>query len=182
MLQAQNRHAISAKTTASGKDPAAKATPAGIEAAMAAPGAMSVMLWNRTSRSPIAFRRSPVVVLVCSAVVTAASLFRTRPRVDHLPGCSHGRQRRSQAQRGHNAGSGGGGEEGEVGGGSAGAAVAIGAEAPVAVAGQGDVGGHVGAQPHIVPISDAHVAARQHPVTVDKGAVGRVLVPDGRLT
>src|SRR5215813_14840823 len=74
MLQAQNRHAISAKTTASGRDPAAKATPAGIDAAMAAPGAMSVMLWNRTSRRPIALRRNPVVVSVRSVVATAASL------------------------------------------------------------------------------------------------------------
>src|SRR5262252_8851302 len=74
MLQAQNRHATSAKTTASGRDPAAKATPAGIDAAMAAPGAMSVMLWNVTSRRPIALRRNPVVVSVCSVVATAASL------------------------------------------------------------------------------------------------------------
>src|SRR5947207_5585011 len=59
MLDAQNRHAISANTTESGSEPPAKATPAGIEAAIAAPGAMSVMLWNRTSRSPMAPRRSP---------------------------------------------------------------------------------------------------------------------------
>src|SRR5690242_580912 len=74
MLQAQNRHAISANTTASGRGPAAKATPAGIDAAMAAPGAMSVMLWNRTSRRPIALRRNPVVVSARSVVATAASL------------------------------------------------------------------------------------------------------------
>src|SRR5215510_4382611 len=72
MLQAQNRHAISAKTTASGKDPAAKATPAGIDAAMEAPGAMSVMLWNRTSRRPIALRRNQVVVSARYVVATAA--------------------------------------------------------------------------------------------------------------
>jgi len=39
MLTAQNRHAISAKTTESGSEPPAKATPAGIDAAIAAPGA-----------------------------------------------------------------------------------------------------------------------------------------------
>jgi hypothetical protein len=44
MLDAQSRHAIRANTTDSGSDPPAKATPAGIEAAIAAPGAMSVML------------------------------------------------------------------------------------------------------------------------------------------
>jgi hypothetical protein len=64
MLQAQNKHAISAKTTDCGNDPPANSTPAGIDAAMAAPGAMSVMLWNRTSRSPMAFRRRPVDVSV----------------------------------------------------------------------------------------------------------------------
>ncbi len=57
MLHAENRHAIRANTTASGSAPPAKATPAGIEAATAAPGAMSVMLWNRTSRRPTASRR-----------------------------------------------------------------------------------------------------------------------------
>src|SRR5712691_7240088 len=62
MLQAQKRHAIRAKITESGSDPPANATPAGIDAAMAAPGAMSVMLWKRTSRRPIASRRSPVDV------------------------------------------------------------------------------------------------------------------------
>src|SRR5215469_5832394 len=74
MLQAHGRHAISAKTTASGSDPPANATPAGIDAAMAAPGAMSVMLWNKTSRRPIAFRRRPGPVLVSAVVATAASL------------------------------------------------------------------------------------------------------------
>src|SRR5215467_195169 len=69
MLTAQNRHAISAKTTASGSAPPAKATPAGIDAAIAAPGAMSVMLWNVTSRRPMAFRRRPVVVSLAVSVV-----------------------------------------------------------------------------------------------------------------
>src|SRR5215470_1142915 len=151
MLQAQNKHAISAKTTASGSDPAAKATPAGIEAAMAAPGAMSVMLWNRTSRSPIAFRRRPVVVLVCSAVATAASLFRTRPRVITAGMVSRQAAKKPGPTRAKRSGSGeavvraeqwfgrSGGSGGAVvraerrwsGGGSAGTAVAVGAEAPV---------------------------------------------------
>jgi hypothetical protein len=59
MHQAQSRHATRAKTTASGSEPPASAAPAGIEAAMAAPGAMSVIDWNSTSRRPIALRRSP---------------------------------------------------------------------------------------------------------------------------
>jgi len=59
MLTAQNKQATRAKTTESGSEPPANATPAGMEAAMAAPGAMSVMLWNRTSRRPIASRRRP---------------------------------------------------------------------------------------------------------------------------
>ena len=61
MLTAQNKHATRANTTASGSEPAANATPAGMEAAIAAPGAISVMDWNRTSRSPMAFRRRPRV-------------------------------------------------------------------------------------------------------------------------
>jgi hypothetical protein len=59
MHQAHSRHATRAKTTDSGSEPAASAAPAGIEAAMAAPGAMSVIDWNSTSRRPIALRRSP---------------------------------------------------------------------------------------------------------------------------
>ena len=54
---ALNRQAMSAKTTASGSEPPAYAAPNGMDAAIAAPGAMSVMLWNRTSRSPIASLR-----------------------------------------------------------------------------------------------------------------------------
>src|SRR5437764_10898789 len=97
MLDAQNKQATRANTTASGSEPPAKATPAGIDAAMAAPGAMSVMLWNRTSRRPIAFRRSPVLVLVCSVVATAASL--DGPKRS-LPGCSHGRPGPGQTRPG----------------------------------------------------------------------------------
>jgi hypothetical protein len=60
MVQAVKRQATRASTTASGSAPPANATPAGIDAAIAAPGAMSVMLWKRTSRKPIASRLSPV--------------------------------------------------------------------------------------------------------------------------
>ena len=87
MLTAQSRHAISAKTTASGSAPPAKATPAGIDAAIAAPGAMSVMLWNVTSRRPMAFRRRPVVVVVA---VSVAILRPSQAGAESLPGCSHG--------------------------------------------------------------------------------------------
>ena len=59
MHQAESRHATSAKTTASGSAPPANAAPAGIDAAIAAPGAMSVIDWNSTSRKPIASRRRP---------------------------------------------------------------------------------------------------------------------------
>ena len=73
MLHAQNKQATRAKTTASGSEPPANATPAGIEAAMAAPGAMSVMLWNRTSRRPIASRRRPGAAGADSRTVMATS-------------------------------------------------------------------------------------------------------------
>src|SRR5215510_2660468 len=85
MLTAQNRQAISAKTTDSGSEPPAKATPAGIDAAIAAPGAMSVMLWNVTSRRPMAFRRRPVVVVVAVSAAIDAS----QAGAESLPGCSH---------------------------------------------------------------------------------------------
>lgn len=79
MLEAQNRQAMSANTTESGSAPPASTAPAGIEAAIAAPGAMSVMLWNSTSRSPMAFRRSPraagLEVLVSAASVIAIPPF-----------------------------------------------------------------------------------------------------------
>src|SRR5215469_6397265 len=72
MHHAQSRHATRAKITDRGSDPPANATPAGIDAAIAAPGAMSVMLWKRTSRSPIASLRRPVFV-VAGAVAVIAS-------------------------------------------------------------------------------------------------------------
>ena len=86
MLTAQNKQATRAKTTARGSEPPANATPAGIEAAMAAPGAMSVMLWNSTSRRPIALRRRPCVWVVVSLTAMAAS----GDLVPLLPRWSHG--------------------------------------------------------------------------------------------
>src|SRR5215468_7326152 len=73
METAQNRQATSAKTTDSGSEPPARAAPAGIDAAIAAPGAMSVMLWKRTSRSPIASLRRPVFVVAGAVAVIAVS-------------------------------------------------------------------------------------------------------------
>src|SRR5215475_2054969 len=67
---AQNRQATSANTTDSGREPPARAAPAGIDAAIAAPGAMSVMLWKRTSRSPIASRRRAGVAGMIWSVMT----------------------------------------------------------------------------------------------------------------
>src|SRR5215469_14117412 len=72
MLHAVKRHATSANTTARGSEPPANATPAGMDAAIAAPGAMSVMLWKRTSRRPIALDRSAVSATVAS--VTGGTL------------------------------------------------------------------------------------------------------------
>ncbi|MFF4349812.1 hypothetical protein [Streptomyces sp. NPDC001530] len=57
-----NRHAIRAISTDSSRLPPAKAAPDGMDAATAAAGAMAVMLWNNTSRSPMASRRSPGTV------------------------------------------------------------------------------------------------------------------------
>src|SRR5215831_15497006 len=160
-----------ANTTASGSDPPANATPAGIDAAMAAPGAMSVMLWNVTSRRPIALRRNPVVVSVCSVVATAASL--DGPKRS-LPGWSHGTPGPDQTSDATKCGD--LCAVRPVGGpGSAGAVVAVGAE--TLPPGQGDLGGDVRGQPHPVAVADAHVGARQHAVVVDIGAVGGVLVP-----
>src|SRR5262245_22374296 len=58
-LDAVSRQATRANTTDSGSDPPAIAAPAGIEAAIAAPGAMSVMPWKRASRRPMASLRRP---------------------------------------------------------------------------------------------------------------------------
>lgn len=53
---AVNRQATSATSTDSGRLPPANAAPDGIDAAMAAAGAIAVMLWKSTSRSPMASR------------------------------------------------------------------------------------------------------------------------------
>src|SRR5574341_919005 len=50
---------MSASTTPSGSEPPANGAPTMIENATAAAGAMWVMDWNSTSRSPIAERASP---------------------------------------------------------------------------------------------------------------------------
>ena len=55
---AANRQATIAMITDSGSAPPANAAPAGMDAAIAAPGAIAVMLWNSTSRRPTASRRS----------------------------------------------------------------------------------------------------------------------------
>src|SRR5213080_2351258 len=56
---ATSRHPISARMTASGSAPPANPAPAMIENATAAAGAMWVIDWNRTSRSPMASRARP---------------------------------------------------------------------------------------------------------------------------
>jgi hypothetical protein len=47
-----------ANTTASGSAPPARGDPKGIDAAIAAPGAMEQIDWNTTSRKPTALRSS----------------------------------------------------------------------------------------------------------------------------
>jgi len=64
-----NKLATSATTTARGSAPPAKPAPPGIDAAIAAPGAIAVMLWNRTSRNPIALRRRPSGSAFCMVVM-----------------------------------------------------------------------------------------------------------------
>src|SRR5690349_16804808 len=44
--------------------------------------------------------------------------------------------------------------------------------------GQGDVAGHVGGEPDLVAVHEAYLIARMHPLTVDKGPVGRPFVAD----
>ena len=47
---------MNAKITASGSAPPARGAPNGIDAAIAAPGAMEQIDWNTTSRNPTALR------------------------------------------------------------------------------------------------------------------------------
>ena len=70
--EADSIQATSAKTTLSGKDPPAYPAPAGMDAAIAAPGAIPVMDWKSTSRKPMASRRRPGVV--AAAFVSAVTL------------------------------------------------------------------------------------------------------------
>jgi hypothetical protein len=49
--------------------------PPGIEAAIAAPGAMSVIDWKSTSRSPMASRRSPAGA--CRDAAVPVAIFRS---------------------------------------------------------------------------------------------------------
>ena len=58
MLEAVKRIPIKAKRTASGSAPPASGEPNGIEAAIAAPGAIEQIDWNTTSRNPIALLAS----------------------------------------------------------------------------------------------------------------------------
>ncbi len=56
MLTAVNSMPMNAMNTESGSAPPANAAPSGMEAAMAAPGAIDVIDWNRTSVKPTALR------------------------------------------------------------------------------------------------------------------------------
>src|SRR5215831_8817343 len=184
MLTAQNRHAIRAKTTASGSEPPAKATPAGIDAAMAAPGAMSVMLWNVTSRRPMAFRRRPVVVSLAVSVVIDVP---PRGRSRSMPGWSHGRHGSHQGPPSRSFGS----VRDEVFWVCPATKAACLATVLVTVraergrvqplVGKRDLGRDVGGEPDPVAVAQARLGAGQHPVPVDERAVGRLLVADGRL-
>ena len=60
---------MNAKRTASGSAPPASGEPKGIDAAIAAPGAIEQIDWNTTSRSPIAFPSSLVTGLLISLLV-----------------------------------------------------------------------------------------------------------------
>src|ERR1035441_7051758 len=166
MLTAQNRQATRAKTTARGSEPPANATPAGMEAAMAAPGAMSVMLWKATSRSPMASRRRPCACVVSGkAMATSADLgacgdglmphnAKTDPREGWRRGCTGipgGRPRAGRAS------------SGQVHAGLLHARFALAVAAERAgqrrrpLTGQGYLGGHIGRQPDAVPVDQPDV-------------------------
>jgi hypothetical protein len=55
MLDAVKKIPMKAKITASGSAPPASGDPKGIDAAIAAPGAIEQIDWNTTSRNPTAF-------------------------------------------------------------------------------------------------------------------------------
>jgi hypothetical protein len=58
MLEAVKKIPKNAKSTAKGSAPPARGDPKGIDAAIAAPGAMEQIDWNTTSRNPTALRSS----------------------------------------------------------------------------------------------------------------------------
>ncbi|GGV85507.1 hypothetical protein GCM10015535_32200 [Streptomyces gelaticus] len=60
-LSSETKSKAGIPATDSGRLPPANAAPAGIEAATAAAGGIAVMLWKRTSRSPMASRNSPLL-------------------------------------------------------------------------------------------------------------------------
>ena len=70
MLDAVKRIPIKAKSTANGSAPPASGDPKGMEAAIAAPGAIEQMDWNTTSRNPIALLANLtsglLIILLCS--------------------------------------------------------------------------------------------------------------------
>jgi hypothetical protein len=55
MLDAVKKMPMKAKITAKGSAPPARGEPKGIDAAIAAPGAIEQIDWNTTSRKPTAF-------------------------------------------------------------------------------------------------------------------------------
>ena len=83
MLHAVNSMPMKARVTESDSAPAAKAAPSGIDAAIAAPGAIDVIDWNSTSSRPTAFRSSCATEGSC---VTGASCLMGAGLVTvHLP-------------------------------------------------------------------------------------------------
>ena len=65
---------MKAKTTASGSAPPASGEPNGIDAAIAAPGAMEQIDWNTTSRKPIAPLSSFVSLLITLLISEVSAL------------------------------------------------------------------------------------------------------------
>ena len=70
ILEAVKRIPIKAKSTAHGSAPPASGDPKGMDAAIAAPGAIEQMDWNTTSRNPIALLANLtselLITLLCS--------------------------------------------------------------------------------------------------------------------
>ena len=70
---------MNANKTASGSAPPASGEPNGIEAAIAAPGAIEQIDWNTTSRSPIALLSSLVTGLLIFLLHTCPLKERVHP-------------------------------------------------------------------------------------------------------